>query len=223
MEGPVVTIGEPRWFCMRQVIAINAISAISQSPGLLALLIGVGAWGTGPDGDTIALTCVGIAVCLAFVGVVSLPACMGNPYVVHLVRKGVIPAPGREERAFIVQIALRPRLHTGIRGWLEDADDVGYLTVTPEGLRFRGDHVAVDLPASAIDGLQSCNIGARGGWVAGRRIKVTAGALGAHESIEFSDRSALTVMDSNRNSTAIEQAIWSLAGANSPTRGAPEG
>lgn len=47
---------------------------------------------------------------------------------------------------WIVQFTTYPRVNTGCRGFLDDADDIGTLQIEDSGLRFQGDHTSLFLP-----------------------------------------------------------------------------
>lgn len=47
--------------------------------------------------------------------------------------------PKSDEIVFDGQIAFSPRLCDGLRGYMEDADDIGRVMITSEGIDFTGD------------------------------------------------------------------------------------
>ena len=74
-----------------------------------------------------------------------LPFGLGNTHVARLVRS-LNPGASRDEDGFIVQLTVSPRLRSGLRALLEDADDIGYLTFAANELRFQGDSVKLSAP-----------------------------------------------------------------------------
>jgi hypothetical protein len=108
------------------------------------------------------------------------------------------PAAGKSEDGFIVQLTLTPRIRSGLRAILEDADDIGYLTFTETKLLFQGDSVKLTVPFNRIQQVQPQNIGMRGLFVYGRRIKIVASGLPQIASFEFAERSSWLLPDSRR-------------------------
>ena len=82
-----------------------------------------------------------------------------NYYIRSLVLRTQPSPPGD---GYVCQISTAPRQYTGLRGFLEDADDVGWLTVTEDGLRFNGDHTEAQLSWRETTSLQLSGIGWRG-------------------------------------------------------------
>ena len=83
---------------------------------------------------------------------------------------------------------------------MEDADDIGYLWVSSEGVNFQGDYIRVFLPFSAIDTVRDTNIGWRSAWIGARRIDIDTRALNGYEGLQFIDRQANTLISARRNS-----------------------
>ena len=105
-----------------------------------------------------------------------LPFGLGNAHVTRLVQS-LHPAAGKTENGFIVQLTLSPRIRSGLRAILDDADDIGYLSFTESGLLFQGDSVNLSVPFDHIEQVRPQNIGLRGLFVYGRRIKVVVSGL----------------------------------------------
>jgi hypothetical protein len=151
---------------------------------------------------------LGFFVCLGLFGgmaVLLLPFA-NNFYVGRLVRRH-IARPENGQDAFVVQIALNPRVYGGLRGLLEDADDVGYLRFADDGLEFEGDSVNVRLPYHRIDRIEDCNVGVRGFWVVGRRVRVYTKSLPPYSRFEFLEREGLAIRRTRQVSESIIQAI----------------
>ena len=154
---------------------------------------------------------VGVIALIVFgVSLFFIPLLWANPYICYLVRKGTVPSAEEASTVFLVQLALHPRLHTGIRGWLEDADDIGYMTVSSTGITFTGDHVTLRLPSESIVGVRTRNIGWRGFWICRYRIYLTSSLLGDLDCVEFGDRAAFTTLGCARNTKSILQRIRSV-------------
>ena len=73
---------------------------------------------------------------------------------------------------------------------LEDADDIGYLGFSATELRYHGDSVRLTVPFECIKAVMPQNIGLRGLFVYGRRIRVVVADLPETESFEFAERSS---------------------------------
>ncbi|MCX6926027.1 MAG: hypothetical protein NT154_22885, partial [Verrucomicrobia bacterium] len=99
-------------------------------------------------------------------------------------------AAGKSEDGFIVQLTVSPRIRSGFRAALEDADDIGYLSFSDTGLVFQGDSVKLTVPFDCIEQVQPQNIGLRGLFVCGGRVTVLVSDLPEIESLEFAERSS---------------------------------
>jgi len=119
-----------------------------------------------------------------------------NPYVKRIVRS-FLGSPSAIRERDVFQISLRPRLYGGLRGFLEDADDVGALTLGPDSLAFEGDRITLSIPYSQIQTVERRRVGWRGLWVCGNRIEVQAKDGVAEGSFEFLERSSCTLPGSH--------------------------
>lgn len=90
-----------------------------------------------------------------------LPFGFGNPHVKRLAARPAVDAGSAAER-FLVQVTFSPRLHSGLRARMEDADDIGWLSLTEAGLVFRGDAVSLSIPYASIQAMRPHTIGLRG-------------------------------------------------------------
>ncbi len=131
-----------------------------------------------------------------------------NYYIKFIAGRIVSPVP---VGAYVCQISMTPKICSGIRAFLEDADDIGYLSVSTGSVEFRGDSVDFSLTKAEIINVRSYNVGWRGYWIAGRRIKI---AISGHEKIkeiEISERHSWTIPGSQSLADNICSAISSLA------------
>ena len=119
-----------------------------------------------------------------------LPFGLGNAHIARLVRS-LTPAAAKDGDGFIVQLTLSPRLRSGLRAILEDADDIGYLSFNSTELLFQGDSVKLSIPVDRIAQVYPHNVGLRGRFVYGRRIKVVVSGSPNIESFEVAERSSL--------------------------------
>ena len=118
-----------------------------------------------------------------------LPFGLGNTHITRLVRS-LPPDAGPGGERFIVQLTLSPRLRSGLRALLEDADDIGYLTLSGTHLCFQGDSVKLWVPWEDIQLVRPQNIGWRGLFVYGRRIKLVVSGWPNVDAFEFAERSS---------------------------------
>jgi hypothetical protein len=142
------------------------------------------------------------------VSVYLLPCGLGNPYAAKLVRA----LPGVEanlRNGFVVQLTLSPRIHRGLRADLEDADDLGYLSLGDSALVFRGDAVKLVVPFSQIERVEARSIGWRGLFLCGQRSVVTVKGLPNVRSLEFAERRSWVLPTSRRMGREIYEGLQS--------------
>jgi hypothetical protein len=142
-----------------------------------------------------------------------LPFGLGNTHVTRLVRS-LNPGAGQKGDGFIVQLTLSPRLRSGLRALLEDADDIGYLTFGGNELCFQGDSVKLLVPWEDIQLVRPRNIGWRGLFVYGRRIKLVVSGWPELESFEIAERSSWLLPDSR----IITRKLYERLSANVPPK-----
>ena len=180
-KAPTIEVAQPKLFTAGAVATVCAYGALLALPFFLSVLV-------------VSVTRFSLLTAVIPLAVVAgsayfLPFGFGNPHVTRLVRS-LRPAATEDGAGFIVQLTLSPRLRSGLRALLEDADDIGYLTVREDELHFQGDSVKLSIPLDRIERVQPQNIGLRGLFVYGRRIKVVVPDLPQVESIEFAERSS---------------------------------
>jgi hypothetical protein len=150
------------------------------------------------------------AICLmaSFIIFYCFPLLLNvNYYIKFIAGRILSPAP---EGAHICQISMTPKLCSGLRAVLEDADDIGYLTISGDSVEFKGDCVDFSIPKAEISGVRSCNIGWRGYWIAGKRIKLTISEHDKFKEIEISERHSWTIPDSRSIADEIHARISAL-------------
>jgi hypothetical protein len=176
-----IEIAQPKAFTLRAVCAVNAYGFFLAVPVFASILVvSVLKFGL----HTVLIPLLVIAGTAVF-----LPFGLGNPYVARLVRS-LMPGGGSGAKGFIVQLTLSPRIRSGLRAMSEDADDIGYLSFSESGLLFEGDSVRLSVPFDCIQEVRSHNIGLRGLFVYGRRIRVVVSGLPNVESFELAERSS---------------------------------
>jgi hypothetical protein len=135
-----------------------------------------------------------------------LPFGLGNPGVAWLVgRLHPRPAPGEE--GFVVQLALAPRVRSGLWAIMEDADDIGWLSLTEVGLKFQGDSVQIWVPFQQVSRVRLLNVGLRGLFVYGARIVVQVEGLPNFQALEFAERSSWLLPASRRTTRRLHERL----------------
>jgi hypothetical protein len=193
-----ITITPPRTLTLSAVLVISAYGLVLFIPVLLAMMVvSVVPLGMG----TLLIPLVAIAFATFF-----LPVGFGNPYVTRLIRSldhGSVTEPG----GFMVQLTLAPRVRSGLRALLEDADDVGWLRLTESGLLFQGDSIQLAVPYEEIRDLRTKNLGWRGLFVYGSPC--TFAVRGLHEAtcFKFAERSSWLLPSSRRNAARLYRGL----------------
>ena len=113
---------------------------------------------------------------------------MGNPHVRRLVHCLSLS----DHDGYIIQLAKIPRLKSGFWAFTEDADDIGLLSLTDDRLVFKGDSIEFSFPYTHIKNICKKNVGWRGAWTSGNRIRIDISDPSGEKSFEFLERSSLT-------------------------------
>ena len=170
----------PRLLTAGAVVAVCLYGVLLMVPVLLSLLavsvlqLGILTW-------LIPLTTVVLATCF-------LPFGFGNPFVARLARSMPTASESAPE-GFIVQVTLAPRLRSGLRALVEDADDIGWLRFSDTELSFQGDSLNLSVPFAEIRSVKPQSIGVRGLFLY-PSLKVVVSSLPNVESLTFAERSA---------------------------------
>jgi hypothetical protein len=125
-----------------------------------------------------------------------LPFGFGNPYIARLIRTLLPPAWNREQ-SFIVQLTTQPRIRSGVRAIVEDADDIGWLNLEATELVFNGDSIKLSIPFAQIERVKLRNVGLRGLFVY-QAISLMVPSLPNIESIQIAERSSCLLPASKR-------------------------
>jgi hypothetical protein len=196
-------ITAPRLFTLGAVVAVNAYGLLLVVPLFVSIL-------------AVSLVKFGLlTILIPFLVVAAtayfLPFGLGNAHITRLVRS-LAPAATKDGEGFIVQLTLCPRLRSGLRAILEDADDIGYLSFNGTELRFQGDSVKLSIPLDRITQVYPHNVGLRGRFVYGRRIKVVVSGSPNIESFEVAERSSSLLP----NSRAITKRLFARLSPKTP-------
>jgi hypothetical protein len=188
-SSATVEVVQPRLFTLGAVLTVNAYGLALAAPFLMSILV-------------VSLIPFGVlTVLIPFLVVAGtayfLPFGLGNTHITRLVRS-LRPAASQGGKGFVVQLTLSPRIRSGFRAILEDADDIGHLSFTSAGLVFDGDSVRLFVPYDHIEQVRPQNIGLRGLFVYGRRIKIMVSGLPEAEALEFAERSSWFLPASSR-------------------------
>lgn len=155
-------IGAPQSYRLREVVIINLLGLV---PGIVA------GWFLGATiigfliliiqlfliiaNDSFVFSVLSFAL-LSMLGSVGIyyftPLWVGaNFYVKLIVKRMNLP---KTSDGFVFQLATDPRLFRGVRGFLEDADDIGVLSLQEKALSFKGDCTNLHIPYSRIESIQ---------------------------------------------------------------------
>jgi hypothetical protein len=193
-------IKPPKRFGFRALLAVHLYGVVLVIP----VLSGVVALSLLPPGyGPLFLPLAGLALTILF-----LPLGMGNSYISRLVRS-FSPEGANDEGGHIVQLTLTPRLRAGLRGLLEDADDIGFLSFDTSALVFRGDSIRFAIPYKNLCAVQPQNIGMRGLFIYGRRIEVRVDGVPGVEALRFAERSSLLLPGSRRRTQLLRRDLAS--------------
>lgn len=186
----LVEVREPRLLTGPAVLMASGYGLLLMFPVLLALL----AVSVLPFGwVTLLLPLAVFALATAL-----LPFGAGNPLMRKLARH--IPLPSGSSPKFLVQLTFAPRLRSGPRALLEDADDIGWLVLGEEAVEFYGDSVRLTVPFETLNEARRGNIGLRGLFLyPALRFRVSRGESGMRFSV-------------------AERSSWLLSGARRITR-----
>ena len=142
-----------------------------------------------------------------------LPFAFGNSFIFRIARSFQPDKEGGE--MFLVQFASVPRLRKGLRAWVEDADDVGWLTLDASRLKFRGDSVNLVIPVSAVAHVRRENNGVRGLFLYSRTVLHLKGGR-EFCTLRFAERSSYLLPTSRRTGLRLFNAVRAFAAKPAP-------
>ncbi len=195
-------IGQPRLLKAGAMVAMCAYGMLLMVPVVISMLV-VSVLNFGVL--TFLLPVLTIAA-----GTYFLPFGFGNSYVARLVHS-LDPAAVKEQNGFIVQLTFTPRLWSGIRALIEDADDVGWLSFTESALVFRGDCVRFSIPFEQIRDVRTRSSGWRGLFLYGPGSRFVVSGLPNVTAIQLADRSAWLLPTSRRNARLLQQRLLQIS------------
>lgn len=174
---PRIHISAPRRFTLATLIICSAYGLLLFLPALASILAV----------SLVQLSFLTLALPLLTLALATffLPFGFGNGYVAR-VAESLRPA---DRDAKLVQLAFVPRLHWGLRGMMEDADDIGWLSCTSNALVFQGDSVNLSIPLSRVKSVRRENSGFRGLFLYSRTA-VKVDGLDEFTALRFAERSS---------------------------------
>lgn len=146
-------------------------------------------------------------------GTFFLPFGLGNPYVARLVRS-MDPQAVEGQDAFIVQLSLVPRLRSGMRALIEDADDIGLLRFTGSALVYQGDCIRFSIPFAQVRNVEKRSSGWRGLFLYGPGSTFTVAGLTNASAFQVAERSSWLLPTSRRNARALHARLLAIQRVN---------
>ncbi len=195
---------QPKLFTKKAIAAINAYGILAIIPIIIAIPLIILIENIFYGGLAFSLSMVVLALAIVL-PVYFFSIVIGNPYVQQLVRSQNPSA----QSGFVIQLTNLPRVKSGFWAFMEDADDVGFLSFEEEALVFSGDSTNFLIPFALIKTVCKKNVGWRGLWIYGNRIVIDISG----RSFEFAERFSLSIPASrkiskdlfNRLSTKIKK------------------
>ena len=196
--APQFQIAPPRLLTVGTVLVISAYGLLLVIPVLGAILV--------VSLLRLSLLTFLLPVLAAVITTFFLPLGFGNPYVVKLARS--LPNnPAITPESFVAQITFSPRLRSGARALLEDADDIGWLSFSQSGLSFHGDSVQLSVPFDQIREVRTESIGWRGLFLYGPQTVVSVSGLPNASTLKLAERSSWLLPASRTNAKRLQSAL----------------
>ncbi len=191
-------VGPPRLLTLGAVLVISAYGLLLVIPVVMAMMVV----------SLVHLSALTFLIPLLAIAITTffLPLGFGNPYVVRLV-SSLQPELPNIPNGFIAQITLAPRLRTGLRALMEDADDVGWLSFTESELMFHGDSIRLSVPFARIGGLRTESIGWRGLFLYGPQTVVAVSGLPQATSFKVAERSSWLLPASRKKAKELQEKL----------------
>jgi len=187
-QVPQLEVAAPKRFDLSAVLRLNAYGLVLALPVLLSVLV----MSALPFGLVPAL----LPIAAIILGSFFLPFGFGNRLVTRLVQDETRAKPGPNH--FIVQATFSPRIRSGLRSVLEDADDLGLLSFTDSELVFKGDSVTLRAPFGCLRSVRRQSLGLRGLYLYGDRVAAELDGLSGIKNVAFAERSSLIIPTSRK-------------------------
>ena len=189
-----IEIAPQKLFTKKAIVVVNAYGFFAIIPLLVAITLSILA-------DKLCYGGLSFILNMLFLGLAAVlplyffPLVMGNPHVTYLVG----PLNISNKSGFVVQLTNLPRAKAGFWAFMEDADDIGFLSFEADTLIFNGDSTKFSIPLRLIKNVGKKNIGWRGLWICGNRIMIEV----SDKSFEFVERFSLSFPGSRKISEEI--------------------
>ena len=181
-------VAAPKRFDLSAVLRLNAYGVVLAVPVILSVLV----MSALPFGLLSAV----LPIAAILLGSFFLPFGFGNRLVTRMVQDQEGAKPGPDQ--FVVQATFTPRIRSGLRSVLEDADDVGLLSFGDSGFVFKGDSVTLQVPFCCLRSVQKQSLGLRGLYLYGSRMTAQLDGLPGLRSVAFAERTSLIIPTSWR-------------------------
>jgi len=118
-----------------------------------------------------------------------------NFYILGIVKK--IGLSFNSSNEYVFQLSFKPRIQRGLRGTLEDADDIGIFIIDKDKVSFIGDYIKIDISFLEIESIEKHNVGWRGFWIVGKRVKIIFKDTSEYSQIDLLERQSATLIEAN--------------------------
>lgn len=217
MKEPLLRIDAPKRFGAREIIVMSLFTSAATISflSILGAVLFLHSW-TLQTGNPVYLPDLShIMAPIGFMAIyfAVLPFLLANPYIRYLLRKE-FAAKTASTPCYDCHITLTPRLYTGFRGVIEDADDIGRLEISRDALVFTGDHINIYLPFDSIVSATSENCGSRRLWMLGNQIVIRTDKLVGLTGFHLNERQSNTTAGSHRIAKEIFRVLQQRINSN---------
>jgi hypothetical protein len=195
---PELEVKPPTIFSPLMVLAVSFWGLVLVIPVIISMLV-VSVLQFGFLTFLIPLVTIGTATFF-------LPLGFGNPYVARLVRP-LEPSSNQSQDRYLVQLTRKPRNRSGFLAILEDADDIGFLSLTDSDLFFHGDSIRLKVPYERVENLRLQNAGWRALFAYGPRTTFTIAGRPDTGTFTFAERASWHLPGSRKNARQMYQSL----------------
>jgi hypothetical protein len=135
-----------------------------------------------------------------------LPLGFGNPYLIWLLRK--LPNRSAEKNdSFVVQLTRIPRQRTGLWSFLEDADDIGWLSFDESAVVFTGDAIQLEVPYELVEAPRQQTAGWRALFAYGSQTVFSIKGVPQAGTFLFAERGSFVLPTSRKIANRMYQKL----------------
>lgn len=167
--------------------AIMGLFFASGTAGTLLFILLILASGFPPILILIPLSCLFLSLLIFYFS----PFLLNVNYYIQMLLGHCQTLPDKTGYAF--QIMTNPRQQFDIRGFLEDADDIGFLKLTKDGIEFKGSYIDGLVPYDQIKSVKMLTSGWRGMWCISGRLHVLMNNPGGIQEIYLGERHSSSI------------------------------